>query len=239
MNNTLKKHEQEFSMKHTHFNSSRIVKRTLVILPSAALVVGFAFAQSAPPPPQQPSPSPQQPSAQTTPAASPAITASTTTAAAAPTPQPATSQPVASPQPPKKETRSGKRDLSTYDKATPITLAKNASKLQRETAVAGLRGFIFAHWQTKRHGYAQASLPNPEGKATAHSFFVEPDANGEWSVTLETSTGATETFHVVEQIEAPDDGPPIIGHGNHRIKGSTHIGLHLKQSATANSGLIL
>jgi hypothetical protein len=210
-------------MKRKHSNNSRFIKRALVIIPSAALLVGFAFAQSAPPP--QTSPSPQLPSAQTTPVATP-------TTSPAP-------QPVASPQPPKKEVRSGKRDLSTYDKATPISLAKNASKQDRETAVAGLRGFIFEHWQGKRHGYAQASLPNPEGNATAHTFFVEPDANGQWTVTLETSTGATETFHVVEQIEAPDNGPPVLGHGNHGIKGSTHIGLHLKQSATANSGLIL
>lgn len=209
-------------MKHKHFNHSRIIKRTAVIIPSAALLVGFAFAQSAPP---QTSLSPQPPSAQTTPAASPVTS---------PTPQL-----IASPQPPKKETRSGKRDLSTYDKATPISLAKNASKQDRETVVAQLRGFIFEHWQTKRHGYAQMSFPNPEGNGVASVFFVEPDANGQWTVTLETSAGATETFHVVEQIEAPDDGPPVLGHGNHGIKGSTHIGLHLKQSATANSGLIL
>jgi hypothetical protein len=210
-------------MSHKHSNNSRFIKRTLVIIPSAALLVGFAFAQSAPPLPQ-PSPSPQ-PSTQTTPAVAPA---------ASPAPQP-----IASPQPPKKETRPGKRDLSKYDKATPITLAKNASKQVRETAVAGLRGFIFEHWQGKHHGYAQASFPNTEGNQVASIFFVEPDADGQWVVTLESSTGATETFHVVEQIEAPDDGPPSLGNGNRGIKGGTHIGLHLKQNEKSNSGLIL
>lgn len=215
-------------MKHTHFNQSRILKRTLVIIPSAALLVGFTLAQTLPPP-AQPSPSPS-PSAQTT------TTSAAVPSTASPAPQPAAA---AAPQPPKKESHPGKRDLSLYDKATPLTLSKNASKQDRESGLSQIRGFLFEHWQGKRHGYAQASLPNPEGNATAHTFFVEPDANGQWTVTLETSTGATETFHVVEQIEAPDDGPPVLGHGNHGIKGSTHIGLHLKQSATANSGLIL
>jgi len=209
-------------MKRTHFNNSRFIKRTLVIIPSAALLVGFALAQTMPP---QPSPSPA-PNTQTT--ASPA------TPSASPLPQAA-----ALPQPPKKESHPGKRDLSLYDKATPLTLSKNASKQERESGLSQIRGFIFEHWQGKHHGYAQTSFYNPEGNQIASTFFVETDADDQWVVTLESSTGATETFHVVEQIEAPDDGPPSLGHHNRGIKGGTHTGLHLKQSATANSGLIL
>ncbi len=211
-------------MNRKHFNNSRFIKRTLVIILSAALLVGFAFAQTMPP---QSSPSPT-PSTQTT-----------TTSAAAPSTASPTPQPAASPQPPKKQSHPGKRDLSLYDKSTPLTLAKNASKQERESGMSQIRGFIFSHWQGKHHGYAQTSFFNPEGNQVASTFFVEPDADGQWVVTLDSSTGATETFHVVEQIEAPDDGPPSLGHGNRGIKGGTHIGLHLKQNANSNSGLIL
>jgi hypothetical protein len=211
-------------MKYTHSSKSRILKRTLVIIPSAALLVGFAFAQSAPPPPQTP-PSPP-PAAQSRP-----VTAPTTKS---PTPKPITT-----PQPPKKETRPGKRDLSLYDKALPLTLSKKASKQERESGISQIRGFLLTHWQGKHHGYAQASFTNPEGNQVASTFFVEPDANGQWVVTLESSTGATETFHVVEQIEAPDDGPPSLEHNNRGIKGGTHTGLHLKQNEKSNSGIIL
>lgn len=211
-------------MKHKHFNNTRIIKRTLVIIPSAALLVGFTLAQATPP--AQPSPSPTSSAQTTTSAASPST--------ALPTPQPA-----ASPQLPKKESHPGKRDLSLYDKALPLTLSKKASKLEREGGISQIRGFILTHWQGKHHGYAQASFTNPEGNQVASTFFVEPDANGQWVVTLESSTGATETFHVVEQIEAPDDGPPSLGYGNRGIKGGTHTGLHLKQNEKSNSGLIL
>lgn len=209
-------------MKHQHSNNTRIIKRTLVIIPSAALLVGFALAQTMPP--QSPSPTPNT---------------QTTTSAAAPSSTSPSPQAAASPQSSKKESHPGKRDLSLYDKATPLVLSKNASKQERETAVSQLRGFIFEHWQGKHHGYAQTSFFNPEGNQVSSTFFVEPDADNQWVVTLESSTGSTETFHVVEQIEAPDDGPPSLGHHNRGIKGGTHTGLHLKQSATANSGLIL
>jgi hypothetical protein len=213
-------------MKHKHSNNSRIIKRTLVIIPSAALLVGFTLAQTTLPPPAQPSPSPA-PSAQTT-------TSSATPSTASPSPQT-----VASPQPPKKQSHPGKRDLSLYDKALPLTLSKTASKQERESGMSQIRGFLLSHWQGKHHGYAQTSFFNPEGNQVASTFFVEPDADGQWVVTLESSTGATETFHVVEQIEAPDDGPPSLGHGNRGIKGGTHTGLHLKQNEKSNSGLIL
>lgn len=213
-------------MKPKYFNHSRIIKRTLVIIPSAALLVGFALAQTLPP--AQPSPSPA-PSAQTI------TTSAATPSTASPTPQTAAT----APQPPKKQSHPGKRDLSLYDKATPLTLSKNASKQERESGMSQIRGFLFTHWQGKHHGYAQTSFFNPEGNQVAATFFVEPDDNNQWVVTLESSAGATETFHIVEQIEAPDDGPPSLGHGNRGIIGGTHTGLHLKQNEKSNSGLIL
>lgn len=38
-------------MSRKHSNNSRIIKRTLVIIPSAALLVGFTLAQTLPPQP--------------------------------------------------------------------------------------------------------------------------------------------------------------------------------------------
>lgn len=79
----------------------------------------------------------------------------------------------------------------------------------------------------------------PGGGVTDSTFYVEPDETGNWCVVL-VSDGGTEVFRVVEEVELREDGTPVAGEDATEGQNSRAArGLRLKQSAEANSGLIL
>ena len=203
-------------MKHKHFNQSRILKRTLVVIPSAALLVGFAFAQTQSP----------QPSATSSASPSPG---------GLPPPVPAASPLTSSTPVP----HFSKRNLSVYDKASPLAISKGASQSARGYVMAQVRSFIFDHFQGHKHGYLQLSHPDLMGITVQSVFFIELDVDGNWSVTIERNE-TSETFHVVEQISVPADGrPPVMDFKGRVVSAGGAVRLHLKQNAESNSGLIL
>lgn len=148
-------------------------------------------------------------------------------AAVAPTPTPA-----ATPAAAVQRKQSKRRDLSQYAKAGPFNLAAD------EAGRAQAHAFLLEHWRGRRLGHLSVSATDPEGRQTVSDFFVEPDGGGQWCVVLETP-GGPETFRVVEEIDVPDAGPPVLGdRGARRRRPSGRKGLHLKQSPGSNNGLV-
>ncbi len=101
-----------------------------------------------------------------------------------------------------------------------------------------VRSFLFEHWQGKHHGYVQTFHPDIAGNAVTSVFFIEPDAKGQWAITIERAD-SSETFYFVEQVSVPNDGTPPRVDPDGKVRGSGGTGLYLKQNAKAHSGLIL
>lgn len=134
--------------------------------------------------------------------------------------------------------RRGRRDLSRYDKAGPFNLGADLSQPAREASLKQIRSFLLEHWKGGRLGHLVVNLGSPGGRTETTAFYVEPDTDGAWAITLETDAGA-ETFTFVEEVEMPESGPPVMGGdaegGQPRGGGKA---LHLKQSKEASSGLV-
>ena len=83
------------------------------------------------------------------------------------------------------------------------------------------------------------NLPDGEGRPTPSAFYVEKDEGGQWCVVLETS-GRVQQFRFVEEVELPEGGgPPSLDSASRdRAKQAVVRGLHLKESADANSGIV-
>lgn len=152
---------------------------------------------------------------------------------AAPTPSPVQPPPGGISRPP----QNSRRDLSRYDKLEPLTLVEH-SKPERDATLARIRSFLLEHWRGHRLGHVTISLPSPAGTPASSAFYVEPDSEGHWSIVLETAVG-TETFRFVEEVDIPEDGPPIIDPHAEGQRSSGAKGLHLKQSERANTGMVL
>lgn len=72
-----------------------------------------------------------------------------------------------------------------------------------------------------------------------YNFYIEPDGAGRWRITMETGAG-TQNFYVVEQVDVPDDGPPVMRPSAERRRASRGtLGVHLKEKANANYGMVL
>jgi hypothetical protein len=154
----------------------------------------------------------------------------------APTPTPLPLQP--QPGTVARTPQNGRRDLSRYDKLEPLVIAEQ-SKSKRDAALARARGFLLEHWRGRRLGHVVISFPGPADSLTPSAFYVEPDSEGHWTIVLETA-GRTETFRFVEEVDIPENGPPIIDpHAGEQQRPSGAKGLHLKQSERANTGMVL
>lgn len=156
----------------------------------------------------------------------------------------ASGSPTPSPQPEAAErvrpqSQSRRRDLARYDKAGPLTAGAEPQGPGREAVLAQARGFLLEHWRGRRHGHLVLHLPDADGRPLPSSFYVEPDEAGRWRVVLETA-GGTETFGFVEEVELTEEGQPVLepsAEDGPRLSGRR--GLHLKESAESNSGLVL
>ena len=155
-------------------------------------------------------------------------------AAPASSPTPSTKAPA--PAPPGRH--GGRRDLSRYEKAGPFAVGADLPRPARQAVMAQIRAFLLDHWRGRRLGHLLANFGGPDGRTEATAFYVEPDAAGAWTITLETDAGA-ETFTFVEEVEMPESGPPVIGGGAEGGRpGGSGKALHLKQSKEALSGLV-
>ena len=161
-----------------------------------------------------------------------AVAQSPASVTAAPTPSPR----VPTPSPPP---RPGRRDLSRYEQAGPFAVPAALPRPAREAAMGKIRSFLLEHWRGRRLGHLVAHLPGAQGGTEAWAFYVEPGAGGVWAITLEAG-GRAETFTVVEEVELPADGPPVLGPSAEPQRPQAGArGLHLKQNSDAMSGLIL
>lgn len=141
-------------------------------------------------------------------------------------------------QPPKAQV-SKERDPALYDEAGPFTLDKETSKQAHKTILTEVRGFLWDHWQQKRHAHLVIKSKDIADQPISSEFYVEPDDEGRWHIALE-SIGGAEKFYVIERIEVPEDEPPTLPGkkelGKHQGQGD---GIHLKQSEEVNMGVIL
>lgn len=151
-------------------------------------------------------------------------------------------RPSPTPAPPAREDRTaaspGKRDLSRYEKAGTLSFNAGASKQERDSVLEQARGFLLRKWQARGLGQVILRRPDAHGRETLSAFYVEPDEGGRWCVVLETD-GVAQRFGFVEEIEMPEDGPPIPGTPDDGTTPRTAgRALHLKESAKARSGLV-
>jgi hypothetical protein len=150
------------------------------------------------------------------------------------TPTPSLKVPAPSPPP-----RPGRHDLSRYDQAGPFAVPAGLPRPAREAVMAQIRSFLLEHWQGRRLGHLVVQLPGPQGGTVPWAFYVEPGERGAWAITLEAG-GRVETFSLVEEVELPGDGPPMLEPGvKSRGPQAGTKALHLKRNAEAMSGLVL
>ena len=153
--------------------------------------------------------------------------------ATSPTPAPATPPGEARTLPP----QSRRRDMTRYEQAGPFTVPAAASPHERETVMAEARAFILAKWRARRLAHVSVGLPGDDGRPVKSAFYVERDEAGQWCVVLET-VGNTQKFGFVEEVELAEDGPPILRPDDASTPRSGLRGIHLKESAAANSGVV-
>lgn len=227
-------------MNYKQFQQKRLNKRAskhIILILACVLLVSFVVAAQTSSPTPQPIASPAaSPEQLPSPPLAPSPAAATPAVAISPAPSPA-----AMPQSAKQSASSaspGKRNLAIYDKGGQFTITKGASRAAREAAMSQVRRFLFEHWQGKHHGYVQTFHPDIAGNAVSSVFFIEPDAKGQWAITIERAD-SSETFHFVEQVSVPNDGTPPRVDPDGKVRGSGGTGLYLKQNAKAHSGLIL
>jgi hypothetical protein len=168
-------------------------------------------------------------------AAQPPDTAAQAQAAATPTPTPLLRAPEATAP---AAQLPDKRDMARYEKAGTFSIKADAARGSRDAVMAQVRSFLLAKWSGKRLGHLVLQQPNSEGRAATSVFYVEPDDGGRWCVVLETA-GGVQRFRFVEEIDAPEDGPPTLGPAPEGMSQGGRRVLHLKESAGARSGLVL
>ena len=201
-------------MRHIRYR----LRQSAFVLICGVLLAGFAATQILPP---AHSVTRQGHAAQTLPGAAPSPT------------------PVLRPSDSAAPPRLKPRDLSRYDKAGPFNVAARTGGPAREAVMSQARAFLLEHWRGQRLGHLVINSGDAEGRPAASSFYVEPDEGGRWAVVLETA-GGSETFRFVEEVEVPEEGPPLLEESPEGVRPpAVRMGLHLKQSESANSGLVL
>lgn len=193
------------------------LRQSAFVFSSGLLLAGLVALQSLPP---VHSVTRQEPASQTLPGAPPS-----------PTP---VVRPPDAPAPPALK----RRDLSRYEKAGPFAIADGMERSAREAAMAPARTFLLQSWRGRRLGRLVINSLDVDGRISSSAFYVEPDEGGQWVVVLERA-GGSETFRFVEEVEAPEDEPPVLDKSGEARASSGRTGLHLKQSESANSGLVL
>lgn len=143
----------------------------------------------------------------------------------------------ATPTPPSSAPQIKKRDLAGYVKGAFI-IEKDISKKAHRAALAQVRGALLNQWQGRKKAHVEVTSYTPAGLRKTSHFYVEPDEKGRWRIALEAQ-GEPEYFYVVEEVELPEDGPPVLNPEVRRGRKSGMKGLHLKSSPEAGSGMVL
>lgn len=110
-----------------------------------------------------------------------------------------------------------RRNLSAYDQAGPYEINNDLHPHDADKILGEIRGFLWEHWKERRLGLVKATFFSIEGDHTSSRFSVEPDAKGNWRITVESESiisallpkgtkprreRAYETYDVIERIEA-------------------------------------
>jgi hypothetical protein len=117
-----------------------------------------------------------------------------------------------------KSSRQGaRRDLAAYDQAGPYELNNDLHPHDADKILGEIRGFLWEHWKERRLGLVKATFFSIEGDHTSSSFFVEPNAEGSWRITVESESIISallakgrkprreithETYDEIERVEA-------------------------------------
>jgi photosystem II stability/assembly factor-like uncharacterized protein len=113
-----------------------------------------------------------------------------------------------------------KRVLDQYDNGGHYTIRLNTDAATRSRQEASIREFLWQHWRGQRYGRISATWYSREGEPSTSSFFVEPDAGGNWNLSVEiirslngrggsswqSRESVNYSAYSVERIEIPKDG---------------------------------
>lgn len=107
----------------------------------------------------------------------------------------------------------GNRDLSSYDQGAYAPSCYSFEKTFAECLATrqAARDFIYTHFKDNRKGYIKVGFPCTDCGSIDH-FFIEPDENGRWKVTitldtngpLSTSTALSVRFRRAKEDERYD-----------------------------------
>lgn len=75
------------------------------------------------------------------------------------------------------------RDLSLYDQAGPYDAQGGLDEYHKMKSE--VRAFIWSRWREKRRGRVIVTLYTREGDPSINTFFIEPNAHGQWQVVCE------------------------------------------------------
>lgn len=153
-----------------------------------------------------------------------------------PSTAPSTQRPAAVPSP--TPSRGGRRDLTRYEKAAPLSLRADVEGPERDALLAPARAFLLGHWRRHQLGQVVVEYADADGRPlSSSSLYVETDAAGRWCVVVETE-GVTATYRSVEEVETSEEGTPILSPAEEAARRPGVRALHLKESPEANSGVV-
>ena len=112
------------------------------------------------------------------------------------------------------------RDLRSYEKIGPFSIALNLDAQSRIKLEAEVREFVWEHWRERRLGYVTFTKFSKEGEPSTSHLFVEPDEEGVWRVAVKIDRKVVERHgskrrhrssteyiaYALERIEVPTSG---------------------------------
>jgi len=130
-----------------------------------------------------------------------------------------------------------RRNLKDYKQGVPIDLTDeyfDKQKTNQQSAPG--REFLWDLWKSHTKGYVKRTTYTREGQPAWCTFFVEPDSNGQWRITLECRSSVcpyiskkkceqyfktfdTETYDSLERIDIADD---VFSRSPKKIPDSEH-----------------
>jgi hypothetical protein len=141
-----------------------------------------------------------------------------------------------------------RRNLAAYDKAGPYSLDNEPPWEKREKMAGEIRGFLWEHWKERRFGLVKATFFSIEGDHTSSSFFVAPDANGCWRITVESESIISallpkgkkprreitqDDYDVIDRVEATgESSAPSIPVAEQELRQPQTYRLRLRNSQT-------
>lgn len=152
------------------------------------------------------------------------------------------------------QTRSAKRNLSSYENGGEYKLEFNISETERAAAAGKVREFLWTHWKNKKLGFIKLTLYNLVEDPYQTTFYTEPDSSGRWVINYDvwgsqkdnppgkvrefTSSGVYDSIDRIEKATRPSNieeenagkpGPVVIPFNS--VRGRETYYLRLKANS--------